>query len=72
MKKILKFILSQLEKRFPDKVVVTEADYQILKATVDKLAKESVTEERIKKIEAEISKFNVSLGFMGGRTPFQR
>jgi hypothetical protein len=81
MKRLLKSLLNLLEKKFPDKVVVTEADYQILKATISahdqQLTKalEKFSDERLKKIEAEINKFNVSLGFMGqavGRQPFQR
>jgi hypothetical protein len=59
--------VSFLETRFPEKVVVTRADYEILKARVGNLS-----EERIKKVEEQIEKLNIALGFQAGRVPFQR
>ena len=76
MIKLLKAIVHWLETRFPEKVVVTNDEYVAMKAQLAKL-QAAVDEPRIKKIEDEIAKFNVALGFgaqraMGGVGPFQR
>lgn len=54
-----------LNKRFPERVVLNLKDYQESQVKLD---------QRIAKIEAEISKFNVSLGFAGmrGGMPLER
>jgi hypothetical protein len=79
MKNLLKQFVAWLDRKFPDKVVVTEAEYRALKTKLDAI--EAIlgrySEARIKKIEDEINKFNVSLGFGAlmaktGLTPFER
>ena len=72
MIKFLKALVSWLEKRFPEKLVITKADLDDLRARVM-----AVDEKRIKHLEDEIAKFNVALGFgaqrgMPGVMPFQR
>lgn len=52
MKTALRAILSWLDRKFPDMVVVTQAQYDGL-------------ERRIKYLEGEVTKFNMSLGFGG-------
>lgn len=69
MKKILKALVAWLDRKFPDRIVVTQKDYDILNA-------------RIKNMESEVAKLNVSLGFASmaangpslqtARGPFQR
>lgn len=54
MKKILRSVLDWLDRKFPDKVVVTQKDYETLNA-------------RLRYLESEVTKFNASLGFMGVR-----
>ncbi len=76
IKHFLGSVYMWLEKKFPDKVVVSTADYLTLKARVDVMEK-LISEERLKTIENEINKFNISLGFGGTidrgiRQPFQR
>lgn len=70
MKKILRSILSWLDRKFPDKVVVTLAEYQKIsdriKAVEDDVAKFDI--KRLQHIESEINKFNVHMGF-GGMMP---
>lgn len=67
MKTILRAILNWLDRKFPDKVTVTKADYDSI-------------EKRLRYLEAEVTRFNASLGFMGVKNnqgqpqmgPFQR
>lgn len=61
MKKFLRSILSFLERKFPDRLEVTLQEYEALKARVA-----LVDPDKIKRMEQEISKFNVHLGFGGG------
>lgn len=73
---LLKRFVEWAEKRWPEKVVVTKAEYDVLKAGVDGLLL-TVNEKRIKQMEDEIAKFNVAFGFgaqrgMSGVQPFQR
>lgn len=83
MRKILRNFLKWLDTRFPEKVVVTQADYLTLKAQMEVVEKIllKVNDDRLKHIEAEINKLNMSLGFganlkaAGGQTvlnPFNR
>ena len=67
MIKILKALVTWLEARFPERVVVTVADWEILKARVGNLS-----EERMKKVEEQIEKLNIANGLLAGRMPFQR
>ena len=64
MRHWLRSILNWMDKRWPEKVVITQAEFLTLKAQIDVLSK-SLAEDRIKKIEQEINKFNVSMGFAG-------
>lgn len=50
MKSILRGILNFLDRKWPDKVVVTQKDY-------DKLI------QRVERLESEINKFNVTMGY---------
>lgn len=59
-KRTLKAVVNWMDRKYPDKVVVTTEEYNKLKSQVG-----NITEERIKAIEVEINKFNVSLGFGG-------
>lgn len=78
MRKMLRAFLAWCDKRFPERVVVTEAEFLTMKAQLDVVSK-LLNEKRLEKIEAEINKFNVAMGF-GGSTvipkgmvaPFQR
>ena len=78
MKSLFKAIYEWLDRKFPDVVVITLKEYQELDARILKL-EAAVTAEKIRAIEAEINKFNVSLGFGGTidhnrnkQSPFQR
>lgn len=62
MKKALRALLAWLDRKFPDRVVVTLAEYNALKSQIEAIQK-SVSIERIKKIESEINKFNAAMGF---------
>lgn len=75
-KNALKSLVEWLDRKFPDQVVVTKEKFDFLEARLVAMEK-IVTDQRLKTIEAEINKFNASLGF-GGVTerlkvqPFQR
>lgn len=56
-------MLGFLERKFPDKVVVTTEDYAKLNAAMKGM--EKITEARILHIEAEIGKLNIATGFVG-------
>lgn len=77
MRRWLRGVLEWMDKRWPERVVVTQAEYMKLRETVDRVDK-LLKAERLEKIEAEINKFNVAMGFGGsvvpkGTTiPFQR
>ncbi len=64
MRKLLRRFIEWSDKKWPDMVEVTMAEYLTLKAKIDVLEKSQIG-ERLNKIEAEINKFNVSLGFSG-------
>lgn len=74
----LRSFLAWLDKRFPEKVVITQASYEALKAQVDKLSSANNAEARLKHLEAEVNKFNLHMGFGGAvlppkmAQPFQR
>jgi len=85
MTKMLRALVEWLERKFPDKIIVTASDYENLRLQglknendfkkVDEWAKR--IDERLKKIEAEINKFNAAFGFGGvagnlKAGPFQR
>ncbi len=69
MRSALKQFLAWLDERFPEKVVVTQASFVQLKAqlaAIEETLKAKVDlEERVKKAEFEINKFNVHMGFGG-------
>lgn len=61
-KAFIKAFSAWLDRKFPDRVEVTPAEWATLKSRLDKV------EEILKtmpKIEAEINKFNIQLGFSG-------
>ncbi len=68
MRTFLRKFLLWLDTRFPEKVVVTNAQFLQLLEDVKKL-KETSSETRIHKIEQEINKFNVHMGFGGSIIP---
>ena len=76
MVKILRSIVTWLEKRFPEKVIVTLENYNDILKRVEALEK-TYPPKRIQEIETELNKINVELG-LGGlmqnslRAPFQR
>ena len=78
MKKMLKAILDWMERKWPDVVVITQKEFDELKNELKKQNEilSVYSPERLKAIEAEINKFNVSLGFgavaNSQRQPFQR
>lgn len=77
MRSMLRSFLAWLDARFPEKVVITQAEFLKMKADIEKFSG-LLNEKRLEKIEAEINKFNVAMGFGGavipkGQTvPFQR
>ncbi len=79
MKKALKAFVAWLDRKFPDRITVTQAEYDALKTAITSLQaviNEGKVVERLGKAESEINKFNASLGFAGGLVqkagPFQR
>ncbi len=80
MRKALRNFLAWLDKRFPERVVITQAAYDELLARIKAVedAAGKVTIARIAHIEAEINKFNLHMGFGGAvipkgmAQPFQR
>lgn len=79
MRQWLRSFVKWLDTRFPERVVVTQESYLRLESRVktveDIAARLAVAEDKLKKVDTEINKFNVSLGFSGGRgpaVPFQR
>lgn len=77
MRSFLRSFLKWLDARFPEKVVVTQTEFIAMKEKLDALTK-ILNEKRLEKIEAEINKFNVHMGFggtaipKGAVAPFQR
>lgn len=63
-----------MDRKWPDKVVITLADYNILLSRIKALEGNAVVmnDNRLKEIEKEIGKFNVSLGFAGIGERIQR
>jgi hypothetical protein len=75
MKNLLRSILNWLDRKFPDRVEVTPEKFDTLLKRLDILEKAQIADTRIKAIETEITKLNVSLGFVGSVSklgPFQR
>lgn len=77
MRSMLRAFLTWMDKRFPEKVVVTQTEFVAMKAKLEKLDV-ILNEKRLEKIESEINKFNVHMGFggtvvpKGTAVPFQR
>ncbi len=65
MRKMLRYFLAWMDRRFPERVVVTQTEFVALKAKIDALPNPAISEDRLRKIEQEINKFNVSMGFAG-------
>lgn len=65
----LRSFLAWLDTRFPERVVITNAEFLKLKESVAKLEKLTANEDRILKLESEINKFNVAMGFGGSALP---
>jgi hypothetical protein len=61
-KKALKSLIDWLERKFPDRIEVTMAEWLALRAKIENIEKVLQT---MPKIEAEIAKFNVAMGFGG-------
>ncbi len=53
MRRWIKGLIAWTERKWPDKVVVSQKDYEDL-------------QKRVKYLESEVTKFNASLGFAGG------
>lgn len=68
MRHLLRSFLAWLDKRFPERVVITQAEFLTMKAQIDVMIK-ILNEDRLKKIEAEINKFNLHMGFGGAVLP---
>lgn len=68
MRAALRGFLAWLDHRFPERVVITQASFNELKAQVDALSKGNNHESRLKHLEAEVNKFNLHMGF-GGTLP---
>lgn len=61
MRNALRSFLAWLDTRFPEKVVVTEKDYQELKGRIAALAQ--MQESEFRTLKGEISKLNAAMGF---------
>lgn len=68
MRSMLRSFLAWMDKRFPEKVVITQTEFLKMKETIDAVSK-AINEKRLEKIEAEINKFNVAMGFGGAVIP---
>lgn len=60
MRKALRAFLGWLDRRFPEKVVITQAEYVAMKAKVDKMP----PPEWFKQVDTELAKLNVASGFI--------
>lgn len=69
MRKVLRSFIGWLDRRFPERVVITQAEFEKLKQDMIKLSMLTSNEERLKKIETEINKFNIHMGFGGSVLP---
>lgn len=64
MKAFLRAFLGWLDRKFPDKVLVTPADYQALHAgQATHTGQLSALEVRIKALETQMSNINLAIGF---------
>lgn len=69
MRKMLRSFLAWIDARFPERVVVTQAEFVKMRFEVDAASAAIKNQEtRLLRIESEINKFNVSMGF-GGTLP---
>jgi len=69
MKSVLRALLAFLERKFPDRVVVTEKDYRRMVEMVDNQAStQSELVARVVKLEFEANKFNMAMGFGNTRS----
>lgn len=64
MKRFLKALVSWLDRKFPDKVVITTETYVELLETVS-LHTEAIEKhvERIKELEGQMGRINIQLGY---------
>lgn len=76
MIRVLKALVNWLEKRFPEKLVVTEREYTALKSDIQALqvtAREhAAIAERVKRVEEHLSKMNLVLGIASGTATLER
>lgn len=64
MKRFLRSILSFLDRKFPDKVVVNLAAYQSLeKAIVDLTIKAEMQDVKTRALETNLANLNLAVGF---------
>ena len=68
MRKLLRAFLAWADKRWPEKVVITQTEFLKMQADLKKIL-ESSSEARLKAIESEINKFNMHMGFGGSVIP---
>ena len=66
MKRILRYVLDFLERKFPDKVVVTDVKFKELDAhIVIAHTRLDAIEEKLKTLEANLLNVNQAMGFAG-------
>ncbi len=69
MRSMFRNILAWLDRHFPEKVVITQASFLVLKEQIarieETLKQKTDLEDRMRKAEFEINKFNVHMGFGG-------
>lgn len=68
MRSALRHFLTWLDKRFPEKVVITQASFEALQKELDHIRNMEI-DKRMRHIEAEINKFNINMGFGGKIDP---
>ncbi len=64
MKRFLRGVLAVLERKFPDKVVITQRQFDALETAV-LTTNQTIADfqSRVVKLEFEVNKFNVAMGF---------
>jgi hypothetical protein len=64
MKHLLRGLLAWMERKFPDRVVVTQLEYNALSNSLEIISGTlSDLTGRVVKLEFEVNKFNVAMGF---------
>ena len=64
MKRFLRWFLDLLDRKFPDKVVVTEASYAALQGRIAALESDAAAlSERVKKLDMNVQIHNQAMGF---------